>query len=77
MNSFFRVALDVLSYSTCLKSLQSLELICDVDTYYVLQTFPYTGKTDRIEECIGDHVVMKLMNPYFDKPFSCQEAEKT
>ena len=41
-------------------------MICDVDTYYVLQAFPYTGKTDRIEEGLGDHVVMKLMNPYFE-----------
>ena len=36
-------------------------LICDADTYYVLQVFPYTGKTGRIEEGLGDHVVMKLM----------------
>ena len=41
-------------------------LICDVDTYYVLQAFPYTGKIDRIEESLGDHVVMKLMKTYFD-----------
>ena len=41
-------------------------LICDVDTYYALQAFPYTGKTDRIEEGLCDHTVMKLMNPYFD-----------
>ena len=29
-------------------------------------TFPYTGKTDGIEEGLGDHVMMKLMNSYFD-----------
>ena len=40
-------------------------LLCDVDPYYVLQAFPYTRKTDRIEEGLGDQVVMKLMNPYF------------
>ena len=63
--------------------------ICDADTCYVLQAFPYTGQTDRIEEGLGDHVVMKLMNPYFDtglnvttnnflrKPFYYQEAQKT
>ena len=39
-------------------------IICDADTYYVLQVFSYTGKADRIEEGLGNHVVIKLMNPY-------------
>ena len=41
-------------------------LICDVDTYHVFQAFPYTGKTNRIQEGLGDHDVMKLMKLYFD-----------
>ena len=41
-------------------------MICDVDTYNVLQAFPYTGKAGGIEEGLGDHVMMKLMNSYFD-----------
>ena len=39
---------------------------CDIGTNYVIQTFLYTGKTDQIEEGLGNQVVMKLMNPYFN-----------
>ena len=63
-------------------------MICDVDTYNVLQVFPYTRKTDGIEEGLGDHVMMELMNSYFDtglnviteiflQTFVLQEAQKT
>ena len=41
-------------------------MICDADTYYVHQAFLYTGKTDPVEEGLGDHAVMKLVNPDFD-----------
>ena len=37
-------------------------LIWDVDTYYVLQTLPYTGRTDQTEEGLGYHVVMTLIS---------------
>ena len=39
---------------------------CDIGTNYVIQTFLYIGKTDQIEEGLGNQVVMKLMNPYFN-----------
>ena len=64
-------------------------LICDVDTYYVLQAFPYTGKTDQIEErswrqCCNEtdksllqHMTKCDHRQFFYKPFYCQEAEKT
>ena len=64
-------------------------MICDADTSYVLQAFPYARQTDRIEEGLGDYVVMKLMKPLFwprtkcdnrqlfHKHFYCQEAQKT
>ena len=41
-------------------------MICDVDTYNVLQALPYTEETDGNEEGLGDHVMTKLMNLYFD-----------
>ena len=42
-------------------------MICDADTYYVYQAFLYTGKTDPVGEGLGDYVVVKLMNPDFDR----------
>ena len=66
-------------------------MIFDADTYYVHQAFLYIGKTDPVGEGLGDHVVVKLMNSdfdrglyaicdkrqFFNKPFYCQEAQKT
>ena len=59
-------------------------MICDANTYYVLQAFPYTGKTYRIEEVLGEHVVEPLFRhrtkcdnrQFLYKPFYCQEAQK-
>ena len=40
-------------------------LICDSSTYYVLYTLPYVGKEDRSTVGRGEHVVLKLMEPYY------------
>lgn len=41
-------------------------IFCDVYTNYVFRAFLNTGKTNQIEEGLDNHVVMKLMSPYFD-----------
>ena len=41
-------------------------MVCDAETYYVLQLFPYTGKTDFIEEGFREYVFIKLVTPYFN-----------
>ena len=33
-------------------------MICVAGMYYDFQAFPYTGKTNKIEESFGDHVAM-------------------
>lgn len=40
-------------------------LICDSNTSYVLRAEPYTGKDEQRELSLGEHVVTKLMEPYF------------
>lgn len=40
-------------------------LICDTKTSYVLRAEPYTGSDEQRELPLGEHVVMKLMQPYF------------
>ena len=59
-NNFFRVAVYTLLFGI------KFWMICDANTYYVLQAFPYTRKTNRTEERLGDYVVTKLMKHYFN-----------
>ena len=40
-------------------------LICDCKTSFVLRAEPYTGSDEKRQLPLGEHVVMKLMEPYF------------
>ena len=40
-------------------------LICCSQTNYILSSFPYVGKEDRPEIGLADHVVTRLVRPYF------------
>ena len=40
-------------------------LVCDAKTSYVLRAEPYTGSDEQRQMPLGEHVVMNLMEPYF------------
>ena len=60
-------------------------MICDTQTSYVLQAYPYIGRVEnRGQAGLGEHVVMELMAPYFksginvttDNFFTCLNVAK-